>query len=499
MLGNIWLKIKVFFFISSVLALISFLYFNLFDKLVTDINFQQGADNSFHYLEQRVKNAQYELITNSFELAARLTINIDKKTRQLSVDTKNAEKGTLFAVLDGAGMLIAGNFQSLTSMAGIPAVDRAIKEGVASDGMLRLGNDEFLMGVVPFNADLGLDRSKRMMVVSLVPLREAFSSLRVPFPAQVYSNGTLVSEFNKDALMTLISGEAQTKIQSAVESILAGGGDQTISRWHRIVSFTMPSDIRSSGKIVFIGFLSTVPGYDVYNKSVLYIGVYAFIMIFITLVFTFIITYDVDRGFKKLAADISRLKVGEKLMLHKYAHGAGLVVSALNHMIGNYQKHGGDDGAGAMLSSLMTDAKEEVETEIPEPSFDKKREATPMSTPVEQKAPPRNNGNTDPKAQRPAPTKPNAVDEQKAPVAGPVVETSTPSVSAQDPYVELWETYRNIKIKNGEKVPEQEKAVFLAKLKTNRVSIMTKYNCKDVTFAIEEKEGKPVIKAKPLK
>ncbi len=479
MLGNIWLKVKVFFIISSVLALLSLLYYNLFEKLVNGINFQQGTENTFRFLEQRVKNSQYELITQSFGIAAKLKFSTDKKSRQLVVDAQEVDRALLFAVLDGSGAVVSGNFQTLNSLVGIPAVDRAIRDGVASDGTMRIGNEEYLIGVAPVNAETGLDKPKRFIVVSMIPIREAFSGIQTTFPARVYSGGIMVHEFDKEQMSKMISGPEQAKIQTAIEAILAGGGDQTINRWLHISSFTMPNDLRSPGKIVFVGFMNAVPGYELYHKSVTYIAIYAFLVIFITLVFTFVITYDVDRGFKKLAADISRLKVGEKLMLHKYSHGAGLVVSALNHMIGNYQKHGGDDASSVMLSSLIPE-KEELETEIPEPSFDRKRETMEPPKPPEPKEP----------ARPVAPASPAAgVEENAAPAAA----------TAQDPYAALWETYKNIKIKSGEKIADQEKAAFLAKLKTNRVSIMTKYNCKDVSFSIEEKEGKPVIKAKPVK
>jgi hypothetical protein len=490
MLGNIWLKVKVFFIISSVLALLSLLYYNLFEKLVSGINFQQGTESTFRFLEQRVKNAQYELITQSFGIAAKLKIGTDKKTKQLIIDAQEVDRALLFAVLDGAGTVVSGNFQTLNSLVGVPAVDRAIRDGVASDGTMRIGNEEYLIGVAPVNADTGLDKPKRLIVVSMAPIRDAFGGIRTTFPAQVYSGGIMVHEFDKEQLSKIISGPEQAKIQAAIEAILAGGNsDQPVNRWLRIFSFAMPNDLRSPGKIVFVGFMSAVPGYEVYHKSVTYIAIYALLAIFITLVFTFVITYDVDRGFKKLAADISRLKVGEKLMLHKYNHGAGLVVSALNHMIGNYQKHGGDDGAGAMFSSLIPEAKEEPETEIPEPSFDRKRETMDTSKQPEPK-----------ESSRPAPAPRATVDDEVAVSATPVsANGSAPAPASQDPYAGLWETYKNIKIKNGEKIADQEKAAFLAKLKTNRVSIMTKYSCKDVSFSIEEKEGKPVIKAKPVK
>jgi len=65
MFGNIWLKIKVFFLITIILAVLSALFFVLVDKLADNINLQQAAANSFRYLEQRVKPLQYERITAS--------------------------------------------------------------------------------------------------------------------------------------------------------------------------------------------------------------------------------------------------------------------------------------------------------------------------------------------------------------------------------------------------------------------------------------------------
>lgn len=470
MLGNLWLKVKVFFFISSVLAFLSFLFFNLFDHLVTKINFQQGADNTFRYLEQRIKNHQYELITRAFDISSKLKVTTDKKTKQVVFDTQGIDANLLFAFLDSNGSLVTGSFRIFNSMAGVPAVDRAIRDGVASDGTLRTDSERYLIGAAPFTVDLGLDRPKRMIAVTLVPIREALSGVSVSFPAQVYAENTLLFEFNKEALLKMNSGEKQAEIQKAVENILAGGNtSHAIDRWLHLVSFSFPSDIRSSGgRTTFLGFMSAFPGYDVYNRSITYIGLYALAAIIITLIFTILITYDVDRGFKKLAADISRLRIGEKLVLHKYSHGAGIVVSSLNHLIGNYQKHTESVGHGASLSAIVPEIKDE-EVEIPEPSFDKKRVTTSNTDTSKTER----TGGTDPRIAQPA--------------------------DPADPYAALWDTYRGIKEKNGEKVAEQEKAAFLAKLKTNRVSIMSKYSCRDVSFVIEEKEGKPVIKAKPVK
>lgn len=479
MFGNIWLKIKVFFLITIILAVLSALFFVLVDKLADNINLQQAADNSFRYLEQRVKTLQYERITAAFDIAAKVNIAFDKKSRQVTFDTRGIDNKSLFAILDGDGSVVAGTFAGLNSMAGVPAVDRAIRDGVASDGMLRLNNEMFLIGAAPFSADLG-GMNKRLIAVSLVPLREAFVSTQIPFPARIYSGETIIHEFNHDEMLQTLSGAFQKEIQPALDQALKEGRGVAINRWYHIGAFAMPHDLRSPEKITFVGILSSVPGFELYRRVTTYIGIYAAIVIFITLVLTFLITYDIDRGFRILAADISRLRVGEKLILRKYSHGAGLVVSALNHLIGTYQKHG--ETSGKVLESLIPE-KEETETmEIPEPSFDRKR------APVETPKPNGKTGHTDPGVAKPTAPTPAAT---AAPTAGNGNET--------DPFAALWETYKGIKMKNGEKISEQEQAAFLAKLKTNRVSIMSKYNCRDVTFTIEEKEGKPVIKAKPVK
>jgi len=487
MLGNIWLKIKVFFLITALLALLSFLFFTLIDNLATNINLQQGADNAFNYLTQLVKNTQYERITAAFDIASKTIVTMDKQTRQVTFDTRKVDPRSLFAVLDGNGSFIAGTFTGLASMVGVPSVDRALRSGVASDGILRLGGETFLIGAVPFNVDIA-GGQRRLIAVSLVPLREAFVSAQVSFPVRVHVNETIVYEFNREIFLQILGGVFKTEIQNAMEQALKEGREVIVNRWFRVVAFTMPHDGRSPERISFVGVMSAVPGFDLYQRIVTYIGIYAAMVIFITLVLTFLITYDIERGFKSLAADISRLRVGEKLLPHKYSHGAGLVVSAINHLIGTYQKHG--ETSGNVLSSLVSEKEEPDVMEIPEPSFDRKREPMALGETSSGRT-----GNTSPGV---AKTVSSGVEEAKAGQKAVVPPVPGAEASA-DPFAALWETYKDIKIRNGEKISDQEKVIFLTKLKTNRVSIMNKYNCRDVSFTIEEKDGKPVIKAKPVR
>jgi len=348
----------------------------------------------------------------------------------------------------------------------------------------------FLLGAAPFDADVA-GSAKRLIAVSIAPLREAFASVSISFPARIHANETIVYEFDHDAFLQMLDGRFKDEVQGALELALKEGREVPVNRWCRVVALVMQQDIRFTDKITFVGIMSAVPGFDLYTRVITYLGLYAAIAILVTLIFTFLITYDIDRGFKNLAVDVSRLRVGEKLLPHKYNHGAGLVVSALNHLIGIYQKHG--ETSGNVLSTLVTEKIEPEMMDIPEPSFDRKR------TPVDAGKPAGRTGNTDPGTAKPPAPPADVKPASPAPASAPVSTPAANGDASADPFVGLWEIYRDIKIKNGEKIADQEKVVFLAKLKTNRVSIMSKYNCRDVSFSIEEKDGKPVIKAKPVK
>ena len=80
-----------------------------------------------------------------------------------------------------------------------------------------------------------------------------------------------------------------------------------------------------------------------------------------------------------------------------------------------------------------------------------------------------------------------------------IVSSYGPAVQNQgNPFDALWEDFCRIKRKHGENVSDKEKMSFIGKVRTNKASIMAKYKCSDVQFSVEEKDGKPVIKAKPV-
>ena len=79
-----------------------------------------------------------------------------------------------------------------------------------------------------------------------------------------------------------------------------------------------------------------------------------------------------------------------------------------------------------------------------------------------------------------------------------IAATISASSATSNPFDALWEDYCRIKRKNGESVSDREKTAFIGKVRTNKATIMAKYKCADVHFSIEEKDGKPVVKAKPV-
>lgn len=479
MFENIGLKLKVFFFIAITFAFLSFMYFTLFEKLMKDINIQQGADNSFKLLEEKIKNKQYSLMAQSFKIASDIKISIDKKSRQFIFDGRNVDSNAVYALLDTDGTLVAGNFNILNSYAGIPAVQRAAASGIASDGYIQIDKTDYLLGVVPHLVPLDGDKTKMLIIVSAQPFTNVFKEFEIKFPVEIYSNGNMIYETDPEKWQSLFSSVLGENTKSEIKKLLASGGSHEIDRWNKLFEYSMPSDVRANYKITAIALLSYIPGFDIYKHMVMLIILYALAAIIVSLFFTFIVTHAVDKEFRNLAADMSRLKLGEKLLMHRYNHGAGLVVSAMNHLIGKYQKHG-ETNPGIEIAPLIRDNKdaEEIDEEISAP---KKRLVEDTGI------------------------KENSIKKQKtdSPAVKQTQETDIISVESplndEDQYADLWDQYRAIKRKNGESVTDQEKVSFMGKLKTNKTTIVAKYNCKDVAFSIEEKDGKPIIKAKPVK
>jgi hypothetical protein len=240
-----------------------------------------------------------------------------------------------------------------------------------------------------------------------------------------------------------------------------------------------------------------------YKRVVFYTILYTLITIVIAFFFTFIVTHEIDKVFRNLAADISRMKVGEKLVMKKYSHGADIAVSALNTLIAKYLRDGERDGVGFGQESIAPapipdvnskNVKREYEDDIPDPFGVEDIEKTPQK-PIPALPP-------EVKAKTTAPPPPVDEDDEKTQIAsipsGLPDLPEMPEEEEEDPFEKLWNDYCEIKEKHGKKVSENEKRSFIGKLRTNRASIIAKYNCSDVSFSIEDKGGKPVIKAKPV-
>jgi hypothetical protein len=86
-------------------------------------------------------------------------------------------------------------------------------------------------------------------------------------------------------------------------------------------------------------------------------------------------------------------------------------------------------------------------------------------------------------------------DNEKTQIA---VSSIAAETNAESVYEALWNDFCSIKKKYGGAISPAEKTQFINRVKTNRVSIIAKYNCSDVQFSIEEKDRKPVVKAKPV-
>jgi len=271
----------------------------------------------------------------------------------------------------------------------------------------------------------------------------------------------------------------------------------------------MPYDMLGGEKVVFITLVSTMPGWEDYTKVVLYSLLYTLAGIMITLFFTFIVTHTIDKVFRNLAADISVMKVGEKLVMKKYSHGADIAVSALNTLVSKYLRHfenadassGPIGNAGLRREDAVLNKKSDFESQIPDPFGVDDIENTPRK-PVQALS--ENRSTVKSTAKAPPPSHFDSDDNEKTQIMevgskeGLITNSIAPEPEPLDPMEQLWLDYCKVKERNGETVTENEKRSFIGKVRTNRASIMAKYKCSDVQFSIEEKEGKPVIKAKPL-
>lgn len=496
---NLGLKLKVFFLMAVVIVVFSAANFLLFKDFMVKLDVQNGAKNIASLTESELKSKNYSLIANSFEVASRLKVEKGKVVSEIVSDKE-------YAVLGGNGEVIAGNIDAMKSYAGIPAVERALKDGIASDGMFSTGTDFYLIGAAPVMAE-----GKLFAVVSFEKFGNDFLSI-FPMPVRAFKGSESIAEKGGDSWSAVENSYGKAALDEDLAALVKNGGQKEINAWTKVAAFAMPYDFAGGDRITIVTMTSLLPGWESYN-NVLYMTIlYAVVAIFAALFFTFIVTHEIDKILKNLASDISRMRVGEKLVLKRYSNGADIVVSAMNKLIQQYlevnENVGGITSSPLIRSEKKSSSKgmDDFDAPIPDPfateSVDEIKE--------EKIAKPAANHTEMPKKEtskpKPAPEPDNghAISEQLADddddddnEKTQIASTFSMSVQA-NPFDALWEDYCRIKRKNGEPVSDKEKMNFIGKVRTNKASIMAKYKCSDVQFSIEEKDGKPVVKAKPV-
>jgi len=492
---NLGLKLKVFFLMAVVITGLSVANFLLFKDFIVKIDVQDGAKNAARLVENELKNINYSLIGNSFAIASQMKIEKGKIVPGGASDFD-------YVIVNNAGAVIySENINIMNSYAGVPAVDRALKSGVASDGILSFESDLYLVGAAPVSAD-----GKIFAAVSFKKLSNDFLSV-FPMPVRVFKGGSLVSEKGGDSWSSVEGSFGKAAFDSSVSELLRNSGSKELNNWTRISSFFMPFDLAGGEKIAFVVMTSLIPGWESYDKVVFWVVCYSIAALLIAIFFTFIVTHEIDKILKNLASDISRMRVGDKLVLKRYSNGADIVVSAMNKLIQKYLELK-DDVTGLTSSPLGRSTEkgiDEFDAPIADPfanenadenkfAFEKPAAREPEKTQQKHVAEPQPKPEVKPEPAVSAVSDDDDDDDnEKTQIAATVS-----SVAATNPFDALWEDYCRIKRKNGETVSEKEKTAFIGKVRTNKASIMAKYKCADVQFSVEEKEGKPVVKAKPI-
>lgn len=491
---------------AVVLTALSAANFILFKDFLVKIDVQNGAKNIASLAESELKSKNYALIGNSFEIANRLKIEKGKVTSDITSEKE-------YAILSDNGEVIAGNINVMKSYAGIPAVERALKDGMASDGMFSAGADIYLIGAVPVLAD-----GKMFAAVTFEKFGNDFLSI-FPMPVKAFKGSESIAEKGGDSWAAVENSYGKAALDADLSALITSGGQKEINAWTKVSAFAMPYDLAGGDKITIVTMTSLLPGWESYNNVLYMTIVYAVVAILAALFFTFIVTHEIDKILKNLASDISRMRVGEKLVLKRYSNGADIVVSAMNKLIQQYlevnENVGGitsspliraeksfssakgtaDDFDTPLPDPFATEAVEDVKEEkIEKPEMPKKETSMPKSEPVREVK-----QETLKPEVKPAPSLPDD-DEDEDNEKTQIVSSYTPSASQNQgsPFDALWEDYCRIKRKHGEPVSDKEKSNFIGKVRTNKASIMAKYKCSDVQFSIEEKDGKPVVKAKPV-
>ncbi|MBP5201585.1 hypothetical protein J6253_02485 [bacterium] len=495
---NLGLKLKVFFLMAVVITALSAANFLLFKDFLAKIDVQDGAKNIAKLAESELKSKNYSLIGNSFEIARELKIEKGKVVSKV-----NSQKD--YAVVSGNGAVIDGNFNVMNSYAGIPAVERALKDGVASDGMFSAGSDLYLIGAAPVMAE-----GKVFAAVTFERFGNDLLSI-FPMPVKAFKGSESIAEKGTDRWESVEKSYGKAALDADLVALVTNGGQKELNAWTRVSAFAMPYDLAGGDKITIVTMTSLIPGWESYNNVLYMTIVYAVVAVLVALFFTFIVTHEIDKILKNLASDISRMRVGEKLVLKRYSNGADIVVSAMNKLIQKYlelnedvggitssplvraeKSKGVDDFDAAVPDPFATEAVEEIKAEKVERTAvsNTKTPETRIPEPPQHEV---KHETVKPDFSQVQADDDDDEDNEKTQIAA----TVSPSAQA-NPFDALWEDYCRIKRKHGESVSDKEKTAFIGKVRTNKASIMAKYKCSDVQFSVEEKDGKPVVKAKPV-
>ena len=503
---NLGLKLKVFFLMAVVITALSAANFLLFRDFIVKIDVQDGAKNIAKLVESELKSKNYSLIANSFETAKQIKIEKGKVTSKVVSEKE-------YAIVDANAAVIDGNINVMSSYAGIPAVERALKDGLASDGMLSVNNDLYLLGVAPVLAE-----GKIFAVITFEKFGNDLLSV-FPMPVKAFKGSSFIAAKGDDRWSAVESSYGKEALDADIASLITSGGQKELNAWTRVSAFAMPYDIAGGDKITIVTMTSLIPGWESYDKVLYTVVLYSVIAIIVALFFTFIVTHEIDKILKKLASDISRMRVGEKLVLKKYSNGADIVVSAMNKLIQQYLE--ANENVGSITSSPLIRAEKDFsakggidafDSAVPDPFATESIEDIKPEKPVHHEMPKKETPKPQPMPERevkPEPAKPEVnnvkpellddddedEDNEKTQIA-PSLGSASPNQA--NPFEALWEDYCRIKRKHGESVSDKEKMSFIGKVRTNKASIMAKYKCSDVQFSVEDKDGKPVVKAKPV-
>ena len=499
---NLGLKLKVFFLMAVVITALSAANFLLFKDFIVKIDVQDGAKNIAKLVESELKSKNYSLIGNSFEIARQLKIEKGKVTSQITSEKE-------YAIVGGNGAVIDGNLNVMNSYAGIPAVERALKDGVASDGMFSIDRDLYLIGAVPVLVD-----GKLFAVVTFEKFGNDLLSI-FPMPVRAFKGSDQIAEKSVEKWSSVEESYGKAALDSDTAALITSGGQKELNAWTRLSAFSMPYDLAGGDKITIVTMTSLIPGWESYDKVLYTVVLYSVIAILVALFFTFIVTHEIDKILKNLASDISRMRVGEKLVLKRYSNGADIVVSAMNKLIQKYlelnEDVGGitaqplirtgkskvDDFDAAVPDPFGTESVEEIKAEKVEKTANTRAEMPKKEVTKNQYTPAREEKPEMPKPEHTASAPVYDDDDDDDNEKTQIAATVSQSVQA-NPFDALWEEYCRIKRKHGESVSDKEKTAFIGKVRTNKASIMAKYKCSDVQFSVEDKDGKPVIKAKPV-